>query len=772
MQTDQNINRKCTHRVILLSGTVATLIGVSPLRIASAQTPAATGQAAGSGKLEEVIVTAQRRRQDVQKAPVAISVLSSKAITNAGVTTAVDLTRLLASAQIEAAAGPFPILYIRGVGSNTGNSFTDSAVSLSYGGVPLARTYNGLGQYYDLDRVEVLIGPQGTLYGRNATGGVINIIPTPPALDRQSGYFGVDYGNYNTLFLTGAANQPIGDTAAIRIAFRTNRNDAYYSEDDGAANDQAVRVQLRWDPTADLSTNTDADYVHIGGNATNGVSESGITYTHALAAPGDVVGNTVLAPGFAPSQGVSATDPRMISIYAANGLTAPKPGTDGADNSLYGLQSTINYRTDFGTFTVIPAFRYATLNFLSYGGGFGNGDIERDDQESVEARFASPENQRLKWIAGAFFLHDHAASNTTIDAFEPSFIGVSLNQNFSIDTKSYAPFADATFNVTPKLRLIAGARYTIDEKTPTGRIDFSNDTSFTLNNVPTHTWEDFTYRGGVEWDIAPQSMLYATYSTGWHSGGFFLTPDNPLYQPEKIGAATIGSKNRFLDGKLQANIEAFRWKYDNQQTSFVTFDSVGSAVFATKNVGSSTREGADVELQYKLTDTSILGSQVEYLDAEYQKFEYQLPSFLGPNTGCLVTDGGGGMLDVNCAHTRVPFAPRWTGNVNFTQNFPLRDDANIAFLARAHLQTATDTGSQDVPVEMQRSYATIDASLGYTAPNNRWSVTLFGNNITDQVIKSQTNQSPASGILGAHQPIYFVTLQTPALYGVRLRVSF
>ena len=771
MKTHRTIVRHRSRGAILLTGT-ATLIGLSSPQIASAQTPPSAATTAGNSKLEEVVVTAQRRQQNVQKAPIAISVLSSKAITNAGVTTAVDLTRLLASAQIEAAAGPFPILYIRGVGSNTGNSFTDSAVSLSYDGVPLARTYSGLGQYYDLDRVEVLIGPQGTLYGRNATGGVINIIPTQPTLSPRSGYLGVDYGNYNTLFVTGAVNQPIGDTAALRVAFRTNRNDAYYSEHDGAADDQAARIQLRWNPTPDLTSVTEADFVHIGGTATNGVSESGITYTHALAGPGDVVANTVLAPGFAPSQGVSATDPRMVPIFAANSLTAPKPGTDGADNSFYGIQSTINYHTDYGTLTVIPAFRYGSLNFVSYGGGFGNGDIEKDDQESIEARFASPESQRFRWIVGAYFLHDHAASNTTINALEPSFLGVSLNQNFSIDTKSYAPFADGTFNITPELRLIAGARYTVDEKTPTGRIDFSNDTSFTLNNVPTHTWEDFTYRGGMQWDVSPHSMLYATYSTGWHSGGFFLTPDNPLYQPEKISAATIGAKNRFFDGQLQANIEAFHWKYDNQQTSFVTFDSRGSAVFATKNVGSSTRDGVDLDLQYALTPTSTLGGQVEYLDAEYQKFLYQLPSFLGPNTGCQVTDGGGGMLDVNCAHTRVPFAPRWTGNVNFTQNFPLPNDGNVAFLTRAHLQTASDTGSQDVPLELQRSYATIDASLGYTAPNNKWSVTLFGNNITDQVIKSQTNQSPASGILGAHQPIYFVTLQTPALYGVRLRIGF
>ena len=760
--------------LLAASASAAFAQGV-PAADSPAQPRAAIGVAgaSGSGKLEEVVVTAQRRRQNVQKAPVAISVIGAAAITNAGVTTAQDLTKLNASAQFASSAGPFPVLYIRGVGANTGSSFIDAAVTLSYDGVPVARSYAGIGQYYDLDRVEVLIGPQGTLYGRNATGGVVNIIPTQPKLGVTSVDLGLDYGNYNTLLISGAANTPLADNAALRLAFRTNRNDAYYTQNDGARDNQAVRLQLRYDPTPDITTVTDFDYYHNGGSATNGVSTVGTTIANILVAPDHVLRIHEPSVGFPASEGLAATDPRLIPIFAGQGLTAPTPGNDNADNQIYGLQSQINWTTPFGTLTAEPSYRHTDLHYLSYGAGFGITSRESDSQETGELRFASRDNTALRFIVGGFFLHDYVNTpEMGIDAFEPAFLGVSLKEVFTVTTKSYAPFADATYNISPTLRLIGGIRYTVDQKSATGTLTFGNGGSFSFNPPPSQTFERVTYRGGVQWDVAPQSLLYATYATGWHSGGFFLTPDNPVYQPENLSAITLGSKNRFFDGRLQANFEAFYWKYTNQQVSFVTLDSRNSVIFATKNVGSSTREGVDVDLRYRLGENTTLGVQGEYLDAEFQKYTYFVPAAFGPTTGCAVSDAGEGQLAVDCAHTRVPFSPRWTGNFSLDHQIPLANGGSIIGLVNAHAQTAVDTGAQDVPVELQKAYLSLDASLGYAAPGGRWSLTLFGDNITDRTILSQTNNSPASGILGTHQPIYFSTLLPPATYGARFRISF
>ena len=775
----------CSRQAWLAGVSISAMVLASGLPLAahaqgapSIESPAQPRAAVGtvgvssSGKLEEVVVTAQRRRQNVQKAPVAIAVIGAAAITNAGVTTAQDLTKLNVSAQFASSAGPFPVLYIRGVGANTGSSFIDSAVTLSYDGVPVARSYAGVGQYFDLDRVEVLIGPQGTLYGRNATGGVVNIIPTQPKLGVQSYDFGLDYGNYNTLLTSGAINEPLADNAAVRLAFRTNRNDAYYTQNDGARDDAAARVQLRYDPTTDVSTVTDFDYYHRGGSASNGVSTVGGTISNILVAPGTVLRIPGTSVGYPAQDGYAATDPHLVPIYASQGLTAPTPGSDNANDAIYGLQSQINWTTPLGTLTVVPSFRHTTLDYLSYGAGFGILSNERDSQETVEARFTSRENSDLRFIAGFFFLHDFVNSRMGIDAFEPSFLGVSLNEVFTVGTTSYAPFADATYNITPTLRLIGGIRYTIDQKSATGTLTFGSGGSFSFDPPPSQTFERVTYRGGVQWDVAPQSLLYATYATGWHSGGFFLTPDNPVYQPENLSAITLGSKNRFLNGALQANFEAYYWKYTNQQVSFVTLDSQNSVIFATKNVGSSTREGVDADFRYRIAENTTLGLQGEYLDAEFQKYTYFVPAMFGPSTGCAVSDAGNGQLAVDCAHTRVPFAPHWTGNVSLDQQFPLANGGGILALVNAHAQSAVDTGAQDLAVELQKAYLTLDASLGYSAPAGRWSITLFGDNITNQTIKSQTNQSPASGILGTHQGIYFSTLLPPAEYGVRLRVSF
>ena len=736
-------------------------------------TPAAASgvPARKPARLEEIVVTAQRRRQNAQKAPLAISVISSATLANAGVTSAVNLSRLVPSSQFAAAAGPFPLLYIRGVGSNTGTSFTDTAVSLNYNGVPLARSYEGLGQYYDLDRIEVLIGPQGTLYGRNATAGAINIIPAQPKLGVTSGDVGLDYGNYNSLLLSGDANLPLAPNAAVRVAFQSNRNDGYFSENAGNSENEAGRVLLRYDPTPDISTVTDIDAAHNSGTATTGVSITGNTIANIALAPGHVLSIVQPTVGFPAELGVSATDPRMIPVFNSQGLRAPAPGNDNANNSFYGIQSQINWTTDLGTLTLVPAFRHARLDFLSYGSGFGLGQREHDDQESIEARFASKENTAFRWIVGGFFLHDLASADQNIDNLEPAFLGISQHLNFTAETTSYAGFADGTYNLTPTIRLIGGGRYTLDEKTPTGGGVATNGGVVSLNGQPTHSWDAFTYRAGVQWDVALKSMLYATYSTGWHSGGFFLTHDNPIYQPEKLNAITLGSKNRFLDDRLQANLELFYWKYNNQQTSFVTLDSVGTSQFITENVGKSTRTGADLDLRYQLFENTTLGAQFEYLDSEIQAFDYKVPAFLAPHTGCAVRDTGAPQLDVSCAHNRVPFAPRWTGNLSAQQDVPLGDRGTLTGILRSHSQSVSDTGTQDVPVELQNSYTAIDASLGYTAPDRSWSFTLFGENITDRVIKTQTFQSPASGILGTHETIYFATLRAPALYGFRLRIK-
>jgi iron complex outermembrane receptor protein len=627
------------------------------------------------------------------------------------------------------------------------------------------------------------------LYGRNATGGAVNLIPAKPELGKSYADVGLDVGNYNTLRLSAAANESLNDISALRFSFRTSRNDGYWSENAGASDSQAARLQFRLEPNDGLSLLLGSDYYHNGGTATNGVVDQGTTVLQVPVVEGPtgprfVQTLTLPTAGFPNSQGISLSDPRLVPTFLAQGLTPPAPGSDNNKNTIYGVNATLGWTNDLGTLTVIPAYRHAKLEFLSYGAGFGLGVDERDDQESMEARFASNNAGSLSWIVGGFYLHDHVESHMDIDTFAPAFLGTSVDNHFTIDTKSWAPFADATFKITDAVRLIGGIRYSVDRKQPEGSLSTtrpppnsfdclaSDPNCISLSGTPVKQWSSTTYRGGVEWDVTAASMAYATYATGWHSGGFFFTHDDPVYQPEQLGAYTIGSKNRFLDNRLQANVELFYWKYRNQQTSFVAVDSQGTADFVTKNVGRSTRKGVDADLRFRVTNDTTVGLQAQYLEAEYQEFNYLVSSAFPVNTGCNVSFADAAHLLVNCANAIVPYSPRWTVNVPLEQTFHLATGASLNGVLRMHYQSEESTGTQNVPIELQDRYATLDASIGYRNPAGTFGITLYGENLTNRVIKSQTFQSTASGILGAQQAIYFETLKSPLTFGLRLDSHF
>ena len=753
---------------------IALGVAIFPYGASAVEAAPAAAQAGQDTGITEVVVTAQRRKENVQKVPLAIEALSNDSLKKAGVSNVTDMSRLVPAAQFGSSAGPNPQLFVRGVGSNTGTAMTDAAVSVSYDGVPAARSYHATTQYFDLERVEVLIGPQGTLYGRNATGGAINIVPAKPKLGQASTDLGVELGSYNAVKLGGAFNIPLSDKAAMRLAFQSEQNDGYWSQDAGATKRLGLRGQVLYVPSENLSVLLGLDYGHQGGTATNGVSTVGMT-TLNIPIPGPVphvITFDVPTAGFQASDGVSTCDPRLTSIFAAQALHRVC-GKDQADNGNGGLTAQINYTTDAGTLTIIPSARVADLNFLSYGVGFGLDQDEYDAQHTLEARFSSPDSNRLKWIVGGFYLFDHVKSHMIIDTFAPAFLGTSIENHFTVDTKSAALFVDGTYKLTDSFKLIAGGRYTVDEKTPTGTLFTSNSpVPVSLDNTPTKKWSAFTYRGGAEWDVTAASIVYATYSTGWHSGGFSFTHDDPVYNPETLDALTIGSKNRFLDNKLQANIELYDWKYHDQQTSFLAVDSAGATVFVTKNVGESTRKGVDLDLKYRLFANTTLGAHIGYLEAAIQKFQYQVSSANPLLTGCNVLYTGGPSMTVDCAGKTVPFSPRWTQNYSIEQRVPLPNGSAVTIGLFSHSQSDMITGTQIVDAELQKAYTTYDATLRYTPATGGWAVEAYGENISDEIIKGQTFQSTASGILGAQQAMYFTTLRPPARYGVRLTTEF
>lgn len=454
--------------------------------------------------LEEVVITAQRRAQSLQDAAIAVQAFDQNALAQNGVESAQDLGLLSPSLGISAGGGPLTSIFVRGVGALTVNPLTDAAVAQNVDGVYLGRSSGAAGQaMYDLERVELLKGPQGTLYGRNATGGVLNYIPQKPVIGEDSGSIQADIGNYSKLGLQGAFNVTLAEDLAIRIAGNSLDRDGY--SDDGT-NDQdtfSLRAQLLYEPTDRLSIRVATDYSEItskgpggdlfgtydnpgppGVDVTN-FTPSGLSINSGpTAAEANAIRASVLhTPSFAPFRPINADD-----LYQ--------------DNEFTGFMAEINYEMDSGVLTFIPAYRESDQDYQFSGPGFAPAKTEEEnEQTSFELRYATNLEGSVNGIIGAFFIDEEIS---TSGVFAQNY--ASPIQNYDNGGESWAVFGQATFDLNDTTRLNVGLRYTEDEK----------------------------YAEGI-------SDTFVTFCGGAPYTGNFLTPGPPPFNPFVNGCATPGN---------------------------------------------------------------------------------------------------------------------------------------------------------------------------------------------------------------------------------------
>lgn len=770
----------------------------------AAESAAATTPTSGQSGLADIVVTAQRRSENLQRAAIAVTAVTGDTLRDAGVSRPQELTAVVPSLQVATSAGPYALFYLRGVGNFNGNALSDSAVAFNFNGVYIGRPSSTTGYFYDLERVEVVKGPQGTLYGRNATGGAVNVISHAPVLNEFSGSLVGEYGNYNQVNLDGEINVPLGDNAAIRAAGIYVRHDGYMNDGTDDQKDWGARLSARWAPASNLTITVFGDYFHQGGNG-----------------PGSTV--IALDPnnryGLLSPQGQAFYSTRPVSIAGRNfnGLTI----NPNMDNESYGVSSTIEWRVPIGTITLIPAYREANINFVTSTPGFQITQREHDRQTSFEARLASNEQHPLRYLAG-LFVYDESNDVPTYNVnsqYNASW------QAYQARTKSMAAFGRLTYAFTDAIRINVGARFTTEDKTFAGTYFSENRLcinlprfstgggvqitapcpgaaqfpysagSPTLATTPFNpafpflgfneiygptaifqtatilggsrhaSFERVTWRAGAEWDVAPHNLLYANYETGFKSGGFFFSADSGIFQPESIRAWTVGSKNRFFDNRLQLNLEGFYWTYNNQQISHLGADSQGNVIFPTENVGRATFKGVEVETQFLATPNTLLSADVQYLDARYNNFVYNVPNQGPPLTACSVVGVPTRAITLSCSGFRPPNAPEWTVNLGAQQTIPLQNAGRIIFNGRAHWQSKTLTGLEFLPIEVQPSYWMLDASATYSSPHDRYFVSAFVNNITDTAVIGNTFPPPLGNfVVGSLRP--------PRTYGVRAGVRF
>lgn len=735
-----------------------------------------TASEEASGGIQEIVITAQRRAESLQRAAIAANAVSGDTLVNAGVSEPTQLTKLVPALTVQP-AGLSSSFFIRGVGATAINSFQENAIAFSVGGVFYARPTAPSGTFYDLDRIEVLKGPQGTLYGRNATGGAINLIPRAPKLSRFTGDFAAEYGNYNAVKLQGGVNIPIGDISALRIAGQYVDRDGYLSDGYDDEKGYALRASLLIEPSDRFSLLFMADYYHQGGKGVGALLFPS-PRTPNVPALGDRVGSA--DPRITQIlQDVTFNQYRNIPPFSGfptdtirNLVTVPR--ADGFQNSdFYGFSATANGDMGFADLTAILAYRKSKPDILTYNPGFPGRFIEDDDQLSVEVRLSSQEGSALRYVLGAFYFAEDQ------DSYNNYNQGALANTEYlpKLKTESRAVFGQFTYGQA--FRLVAGGRYTSESKRLNGT---TRNTSLFLPSAPyvpisgNLDFEKFTWKAGFEWDAGERSLVYGNVSTGFKAGGFYPSVGRNTYNPETLTAYTLGSKNRFLDNKLQLNLEAFYWQYRDQQISYVGPIEATPGNFAqagvTVNAGKARMYGAEIELLFQPSSRDTLGITVQYLKAKYENLVYNAISTSGAPlvTTCAVANDTRTatppirLFVVDCSGKPGVNSPEFTANVNYEHRFDLGGGYELTAGARSRIESSSFLNLDYLDYQKRGSYTNSDAFLTLGAPQG-WTLTGFVNNIEDDIVKAG----------GLTRPIINVTLLTirpPRTYGVRLGYKF
>ncbi|WP_343615040.1 TonB-dependent receptor [Novosphingobium sp.] len=785
-----------------LMSTVACLALVPGLAFAQSDAPSG-GAAAGSPQLTEIIVTAQRREENLQRAAVAVDVVTGADLVAAGTTNASLLSDHVPALTVEPSSTG-NLIFLRGVGNFTVVPTSDPAIAYNYDNVYVGRPTSTTGAFFDLSRVEVLKGPQGTLYGRNATGGAINVNPEHPHYGETSGYATASYGNYNAFNAEGAINLAMGQDGAARLSGTITRRDGYLK--DGTFDDrtEGLRFQMAGRLTDRLTARIGIDYAHNGG------------YGYSVSYTGKYVLNPATARySFVPSnipvdQGLYTPASQAFRQGTYVGLSGRTLGAltpmPYQNNHFYGANAEITWKTDAGTLTFIPAWRDSKLDYSADAAAFFYKTREDDSQYSGELRFNGNRIDIFSYTLGMLYYHETEDYHADVNVFAQSSW-----TDQRINTASWAPFGRLTANLTDTLRLVGGIRYTHDHKDfvsngvtgvivcrapatvgcPTAPlfplVDDPSQLPFafppqgvpaaplgTSGAIVTRTDSSYnsqltnqrvTWRGAVEYDLTRHSLLYASVETGYRSGGFAAAVGHTTYQPETITAYTLGSKNRFFGNRLQLNIEGFLWNYHNQQVNHVGLDSNGSNANFTDNIGSSKIYGVEVETQALVTKNTLLSADIQYLHARNDSFVYTTGASAAPVTGCPYTLSGP-VYVINCSGFAANNAPRWTMNLGAQQTIPVGDykvvmgvDTQYKSGRFINFSYVSDGGGY-----VDHSWQT-NAQISFGPANGRWSAAAFVRNIEDNRVP--TFQSPAPLI-----NLTVVGTTPPRTFGGRVSVKF
>jgi iron complex outermembrane receptor protein len=684
-------------------------------------------QAADTGlALEEVLVTAQKRTTNVQETPIAITAISGDILETLGVTDAADLLGKSPNLHI-GKSGQNMEITIRGITSTNNLESGDPAAAFHVDGIYLGRPIAAGTTFYDLERVEILNGPQGTLYGRNATAGSINVITNKPVEEFQAA-LQLNVGNYDRIYTQGMLNIPVSDEFQMRAAYFSDDRDGYFdvnSSETGktlgegdSADDYGARLHGLFQPSDTVSLLISADYVS---------REGAPALQQDLPVEGDV-----------------------FEVEAS--------ATGDSDIEDKGIKAELNWQLNGAALTYLGAYRETSFEVVGPPAGqalLADAILIADnevDQVSHELRLTSESDGALQWIAGLYYFKEEQDIYFQMKDVLPlgEYNGELTFEQPDVEATSKAIFGQTTYDFSEKFRLNAGLRYTKDEKSRVGRstvgIDETGDEFSETPNIADDDWSKTTWKLGLDWFAREDSMLYFSVGTGYKSGGYFDGIAPNTYDEEQLLAWEIGSKNQLLDQRLQLNLSVFFYDYDDFQVT-QTEPLIGLPPPAqgsvTRNAGEAEVYGAELSAIYLATEADRFNFLLSYLHAEFTDFELYDPS-----------------ADVTHDYSGndILKSPDWSATLGYQHDWQLSDGGTVTGEALAYYMDDHFLNFQNDPFAKQDSYTKLDMNLTYRSPQGDWFVSAYGKNITDEdVLVSLTIVGVATGGFAA-----------PRTYGVRV----
>ncbi len=693
----------------------------------------------------DIVVTAQKREEALSTVPLAITAVSGEALSRTGIVDVAAIGELAPNVNFaNETARDAVFITIRGVSATDTRNEADPTTAFHIDGTYVPRLSGANAYFFDVDRVEILRGPQGTLYGRNSTSGAVNLISRKPD-GTFGGFVHATYGNFDRFLTTGAINIPIiGDRLAARAAFITETRDGYRDNSP---------VRERGDDAEDY-----AGRFHLLARPTDRLSLLGTYELYRKSGVGGV-------QAFLPFEGNPTPQ-----VVAPNRRRFPLDTQGFRDNSTDSVRLTADYDLDFATATYQYSYRKEDRDVLNDLDGTAVSDSTLRETFSSEAsthelRLVSAGDRRFDWILGTFYLDEEINSIFNIQI--PTAIGAFSRLDFDFidrdqSNQSYAFFAQATYALTSRLDLTGGVRYTKDEKEKPDsqqiirRLDSRGPPPLqTISQNQSADFDRVTWRAALDYMSDGGTLVYGSVSTGYKAGGFNRGTSQQIYDPETVTAYEAGVKTKLFDNQVRLSGAAFYYDYKDLQLAQVETQANQVIENITRNAASARIWGLELEGSATPWAGGTLGFALGYLNTEFESF----PNVLDDLTGRIE----------NLSGNRLVNAPEFTATLTLEPFIIPVGPGVLAPLVQFHYESDAFLRVQNQESDRRDDFTKTDVRLRYSDVAEAWFVEGFVQNIEDNNILSSV--STGTFIIGVG-PSFKGVFGAPRTYGVRVGAKF